>query len=119
MQLDLVDMLVCFAWIIAQLPDQQPSFLAAVRHVGPMSVFSIRVYCLDNGENNGPHRSYNYEDALGIMTYSILNDPMLNSGNSSEFYRIYSQNKCFQRGRNTVMMTQVVVIHHHHNERDK
>ena len=27
-----VDMLVCFAWIVAQLLDQRPSFLAVVRH---------------------------------------------------------------------------------------
>ena len=26
-----VDMLACFAWIIAQLPDQRPSFLAIAR----------------------------------------------------------------------------------------
>ena len=28
-----VDMLVCFAWIVAQLPDQRPSFLAVVRQM--------------------------------------------------------------------------------------
>ena len=28
-----VDMLVCFAWIVSQLIDQRPSFLAVVRHI--------------------------------------------------------------------------------------
>ena len=28
-----VDMLVCFAWIVTQLLDQRPSFLAVVRHI--------------------------------------------------------------------------------------
>ena len=28
-----VDMLVCFAWIVAQLLDQRPSCLAVVRHI--------------------------------------------------------------------------------------
>ena len=32
-----VDMLVCFAWIVVQLPDQRPSFLAVVRHVGVLN----------------------------------------------------------------------------------
>ena len=31
-----VDMLVCFALIVAQLPDQRPSFLAVVRHVSDL-----------------------------------------------------------------------------------
>ena len=33
-----VDMLVCFAWIVTQLLDQRPSFLAVV----VISVFSLR-----------------------------------------------------------------------------
>ena len=41
MQLDLmyVDLLVCFAWIVAQLPDQPPSFLAVVPRVSVCYVF--------------------------------------------------------------------------------
>ena len=32
-----VDMLVCFAWIVAQLLDQRPSFLAVVRHISVLN----------------------------------------------------------------------------------
>ena len=32
-----VDMLVCFAWIVAQLLDQWPSFLAVVRHISVLN----------------------------------------------------------------------------------
>ena len=30
-------MLVCFAWIVAQLLDQRPSFLAVVRHISVLN----------------------------------------------------------------------------------
>ena len=32
-----VDMLVCFAWIVAQLLDQRPSFLAVERHISVLN----------------------------------------------------------------------------------
>ena len=32
-----VEMLVCFAWIVAQLIDQRPSFLAVVRQISVLS----------------------------------------------------------------------------------
>ena len=32
-----VDMLVCFAWIVAQLLDQRPIFLAVVRHISVLN----------------------------------------------------------------------------------
>ena len=32
-----IDMLVCFAWIVAQLLDQRPSFLAVVRHISVLN----------------------------------------------------------------------------------
>ena len=32
-----IDMLVCFAWIVAQLLDQRPSFLAVVRHINVLN----------------------------------------------------------------------------------
>ena len=32
-----IDILVCFAWIVAQLLDQRPSFLAVVRHISVLN----------------------------------------------------------------------------------
>ena len=32
-----VDMFVCFAWIVTQLLDQLPSFLAVVRHISVLN----------------------------------------------------------------------------------
>ena len=48
MQLDLVlhvVMLVCFAWMVAQLLDQRPSFLAAVRHISVLNKSLPRFRC--------------------------------------------------------------------------
>ena len=36
-----IDMLVCFAWIVAQLLDQRPSFLAVVRHISVLNEFAM------------------------------------------------------------------------------
>ena len=30
-------MLVCFAWIVVQLPDQRPCFLVVVRHISVLN----------------------------------------------------------------------------------
>ena len=40
-----VDMLVCFAWIVSQLLDQRPSFLAVVRHISVLNESLPRFRC--------------------------------------------------------------------------